>query len=184
MHKSVLAVALMLSPMVAAAQNQERPFRSYGFGFAGFSSWNYGTLLFSGGSSGTDLHLGLGGEARVTGNLGLGAEIGFFHCTKCYGPASEYNHNVLSVNGSYHFPLSRDSKFLPFVSAGYSVWWSQRVKMFNAGGGVDYWFHRHAGIRFELREYFAGKRDSAAPQTGVLRISPRLSDFRFGVTLR
>jgi hypothetical protein len=117
----------------------------------------------------------------VVGNLGLGAEIGYIHCTKCYGATSEYTHGLMSANTSYHFPLSKTSKLLPFVTAGYSVWWSPRVNMFNVGGGIDYWLNRHVGLRVEFREHIAAKRDSSAPTTGALTVSPRMSDFRFGI---
>jgi opacity protein-like surface antigen len=184
MQKFVIAALMLLAPMTVSAQDLKRSFRSYGYGLTGFSSWNVGTLLFPAGSSGTDWHLGMGGEARIIGNLGIGAEIRYVHCTKCYGSTSDFTHGLMSANTSYHFPLSNTSKFLPFVTAGYSVWWSPGVNMFNVGGGIDYWFSHHVGLKVGFREHIAAKRDSSAPTTGVLTVSPRISDFHFGITFR
>jgi hypothetical protein len=61
---------------------------------------------------------------------------------------------TLSPDVSYHFrPRSGEQKLVPFVTGGYTLFFrSGTANGFNFGGGVNYWFREHLGLRLEFRD--------------------------------
>lgn len=100
------------------------------------------------GFSNNTLQAGGGGEYILDNGVGIGAEIGYLTPTESWGDGV----GVFSANGSYHFrPRARG--VVPFVTGGYSLMFREgHLNAFNVGGGVNYWFHRRAGLRVELRD--------------------------------
>jgi hypothetical protein len=96
------------------------------------------------------LHAGLGGEAIVGKGVGVGAELG------AVGPRQYLADAVglFSPNGYYHFVHGKNVKVDPFVTGGYTLLFrAGHVNLFNFGAGVNYWFHRRIGTRFEFRDH-------------------------------
>jgi len=100
------------------------------------------------------VNTGFGGEVFVYKGLGVGAEAGYL------APDWSFSGNngvgVVSLDGSYHFFGKKNHRRIePFVVGGYSLYYGDRTATesgFNFGGGVNWWFSRHAGLRLELRE--------------------------------
>ncbi len=101
------------------------------------------------GTAQATVHAGAGGELKVWKRLGAGAEVG------ALGPTADFSLalGVGSVNGYYHL-LASDRKFDPFVTGGYSVFFrSGHMNLGNFGGGANYWFAKHFGLRVEGRDH-------------------------------
>lgn len=148
------ALVLIILTISAAAQN-----RGQGYIFAAPGG------VANGGDA--TLHFGGGGEGLVYKGLGAGAEIGFM------GPASYMGEGfgVFSANGSYHF--RRDQKLVPFVTSGYTLFFRDgSANLVNFGGGVNYWFRDHLGLRVEFRDHVL-----PSPNT-------HFWEFRFGLAFR
>ncbi|MGE0131077.1 MAG: hypothetical protein AB7U82_23615 [Blastocatellales bacterium] len=164
----LLAVAL---PLVGAAQSvapkatQTTNENGYGYGYI---------FAAPGGSSnggGGTLHIGGGGEGVLKNGVGIGAELGYLYPFE----GIDEGLGTFSVNGAYHFlKASRSEKVTPFVTAGYTGFFrSGYANGFNFGGGVNYWFKKRVGLRFEFRDnVFAA--DGAA----------HLLNVRIGLTFR
>jgi len=97
------------------------------------------------------LHFGGGGEGFIVKGLAAGAEIGYLAPAGCLGCGV----GVLSVNGAYHFGARTPGRrVVPFVTAGYSLGFrGGHANLYNAGGGVQYWFSRRVGFRAEVRDH-------------------------------
>ncbi len=97
---------------------------------------------------------GAGGEVALRKGITLGIEGGVV------GPQKEYFHNLQgegSLNGYYHFYHSRDSRWDPFVTAGYSMFFRHDIKnLANFGGGFNYWFGENVAFRCEFRDQVQG----------------------------
>jgi len=73
---------------------------------------------------------------------------------------------LVSLNGYFHLPLSKsNTNWDPFVAAGYTSASQIEVclfqtrcqsgsrNLFNFGGGSNYWFANHFGVRAEFRDH-------------------------------
>lgn len=111
------------------------------------------------------IHLGVGGEYVFRNTYGAGAEIGLMGRTDL-GAAG-----IVSLNGYYHFP--RHGAWTPFVTAGYTNVFElfNGNSMANIGGGVNYWYKDHLGIKLEFRDHFGSANINYA-------------EFRFGVNFK
>lgn len=119
------------------------------------------------GNTTTTLHLGGGGEGIIGKGFGAGVEIGALAPTRDYSSAI----GAFSANGYYHFIHAKDSKVDPFVTGGYTLFFrSGTANLGNFGGGLNYWFSRHAGARVEFRDH--------------VYTSDHYWGFRFGVAFR
>lgn len=109
------------------------------------------------------IHLGIGGEGVLPIGIGAGAELGFLGRTSLDALGSA------SVNGYYHF--KRNGSWAPFVTAGYSNFFALfgDTSLANMGGGVNYWYKDHLGIKLEFRDHFRTGTGSA-----------NYAEFRFG----
>ncbi len=113
------------------------------------------------------IHLGVGGEYVFKNTVGAGAEVGFLGRTDLGALGT------LSLNGYYHF--KRNGAWAPFATAGYSNFFElfQSVNLANIGGGVNYWYSDHLGIKLEFRDHFASGTRSA-----------NYAEFRFGFNFK
>jgi hypothetical protein len=140
----LVVVAICFAP-ARAAQAQEPPPKENGQGylFAGLGAVNA--------EEGT-LHVGIGGEANIFKGLGIGTEIGGMVALRYM----EDGLGIFSVNGVYTFGRKTAGRFRPFVTAGYTAAiHDATMNAVNFGGGVNYWFARHLGIRVEFRDHFS-----------------------------
>jgi hypothetical protein len=56
-------------------------------------------------------------------------------------------------------PKTSDNKVEPFVTGGYTHFFRWGTPNgINFGGGVNYWFSNHVGLRFEVRDNARGNR--------------------------
>jgi hypothetical protein len=161
MRKPIFVILLVvLLPLAAAAQSKDH--HGQGYFFVAPTTTTAG---------GFGLHIGGGGEGLVYKGLGVGGEIGYI------GAARELNRGigVLSPNVSYNFTnASRSGKFAPFVTGGYTLLvGSDALHAVNVGGGVNWWFKDHLGLRLEFR-------DHVATQFG----STHIFGFRIGLAFR
>jgi len=146
MKKILFAVCVfVLLPLLASGQEADDKWASRGYGFVA-----PGAAIGDGSSIGF-LHFGGGAEGNIYKGLGVGAEIS-------YGAPFEAMGNgvgVFSVDGLYRFHKS-GSKFEPFLAGGYSLLFrSDFANAVNLGGGIDCWFQKKLGMRFEFRDYFS-----------------------------
>jgi hypothetical protein len=168
MAKAILLVlALLCFPIAAPAQ----PSGNYGYVFGGpvvvprsaFTRWD-----------GTFVHVGGGGEGRLTNKFGLGGELGVL---KPVTNRDAVTTGVASVTPAYHF-ISRDSdrKSDPFVDGGLSLLFGRGSGVaLHYGGGLNYWFRRRIGLRLEFRHHLW------SPEAGE---SINLVGFRIGLAFR
>ena len=97
------------------------------------------------------IQAGFGGEYGIGKGIGVGAELSALG-TRRYLLDSVVG--VFSPNAYYHFVHQRDSKFDPFVTAGYSMMFrAGHANLFNFGAGVHYWFTHGVGLRLEFRDH-------------------------------
>jgi hypothetical protein len=96
------------------------------------------------------MHIGGGGEALVCKGLGLGGEVGYLAPWRSMGDGI----GTFSPDVSYHFrPRDGERKLVPFITGGYTLFFrSGTANGFNFGGGVNYWFREHLGLRLEFRD--------------------------------
>jgi hypothetical protein len=146
MAKAILGLVVLLTWCAAASAQQSG---SYVYVVTGpvvvpksaYTRWN-----------GDFVHVGGGGEARLTNRFALGGEIGVLKpVTNQYAVTT----GLASITPAYHF-IPRDSKgkFDPFVDGGLSLL-AGRGGAFaiHYGGGVNYWLRRRIGLRFEFRDH-------------------------------
>jgi hypothetical protein len=109
------------------------------------------------------IHLAVGGEGMFKDGIGIGGEAGIIGRTDLGALG------VASLNGYYHF--NRERHLVPFVTGGYSSFFSfgGHVNLANVGGGVNYWYSDHFGIKLEFRDHFRTGTGSA-----------NYAEFRFG----
>lgn len=149
-------ILLVLLPIGADAGDPEDDRRGQGYVF-------YGAGRAAGG--GSVQQLGGGGDFFIYKGLAAGVELGYLY------PPSGFTYGVglFSANGSYH--LYRGRKLSPFVTAGYSLAFrGGHENLYNFGGGVTWWFGKHAGVRMEVRDYVwpAGRTEhSPLAQVGI-----------------
>jgi hypothetical protein len=166
MAKLILGVLiLLLAPFPIAAQISS----SYAYAFGGpvvvprsyYTSWN-----------GDFIHVGGGGEGRLTDRFAIGGEIGVLKpVTNQYAITT----GLASVAPAFHFRAAETkSKLDPFVDGGLSLLFARggAGAALHYGGGVNYWLRRRVGLRFEFPDH------RWSPESGE---AIHLVDFRVGV---
>ncbi|MCC6364088.1 MAG: hypothetical protein IT165_11220 [Bryobacterales bacterium] len=143
---------LILATAFGAGSGLAQVPKSQGFVYQGFGS-NYGTAFG---------HTGAGGEGVVWKGITAGGDIGAIYPFRA--PAEVFG--VLNVNGGYHFLAGRkDTKWDPFVTAGYSLFFRQgSANGANYGGGVVYWAKPKIGIRAEFRNHQYSVNERGFPE--------------------
>jgi hypothetical protein len=161
-----IAVLISLVSIAARAQTPQPPareFRGQGYAFVGPAAFTA--------SGDTLVSYGGGGEGVFANGLGLGAEVAGF------SRMGRFNRSfgALSPNVSYHFQkASKSGKLVPFVTGGYSLFFSSGAASgFNVGGGVNYWFGERVGMRIEVRDHVVIPSDNF-----------NLISVRFGIAFR
>ena len=145
MKRVLLALLLVaLVPMWASAQDSEYS-KGHGYVYVapGFAAAE--------GETGMGVaHIGGGGEGFFTRNLGLGADVGYL------APFEAFSDGIgtFSPNLVARFRAKdAQNKVEPFVTGGYTLFFSSgTANGVNFGGGVNYWFKEHVGLRFEVRD--------------------------------
>jgi hypothetical protein len=103
------------------------------------------------GQTSMTLQTGLGGEAVLFKGIGAGVEISGLAPRECLTDCAV---GILSPNGYYHFIHGKGVALDPFVTGGYTLMFrAGHANLFNFGGGVNYWFHKHLGVRLEARDH-------------------------------
>ncbi|MGJ5815191.1 hypothetical protein [Paludibaculum fermentans] len=145
MHAALRTLLLLTLALLPAAAQR----------YNGHGYFYYGVDAPSNGNLAQMMSTGIGGEAFVWKGLAAGVELGYLF------PRTEPGIGVglFGLSGAWHF-VNRDNprKFIPFVTAGYTLGFRQGVaNLYHFGGGATYWFSRRAGLRTELRLYeYAG----------------------------
>ena len=136
-----LALVIGLTAGLAQAQTPlPQEHRGQGYGFAAPVASSYGA---------TGFQAGFGGEGLVYKGLGVGGELSYLSFSRF-----DNGVGVVSPNVSYHFSnVSKDGKWVPFVTGGYSLYFrNSTASGVNFGGGVTYWMKERVGLRFEVRD--------------------------------
>ena len=167
MRKIILAALILgLVPCLAQAQSNDY---SKGHGYvsiapggrvAGHFDWDKPTF-----------YMGVGGEGFFTSRLGVGVDAAFMRSpARLDGRVPEKQFFILSPRMVARFPSQEGKNPIePFVAGGFSLifredsesgvpfgstpgkWWETDPGV-NLGGGVNWWFARHVGLRLELRD--------------------------------
>jgi hypothetical protein len=134
-------VAALLLTMSAAAAAQS----SSGYVFfapGGATTRGYTEMTFQAGV-GTDLVLAKG--------IALNMEVG------ALGPHERFSDGAMGVfspGGAFFFLRDSDRALQPFVNGGYSLMFRNgHENLFYFGGGTNWWFSRHVGLRMEVRDH-------------------------------
>jgi hypothetical protein len=92
--------------------------------------------------------VGGGVEGFVTPNLGAELDMGGLK------PSDSIWLGTLSANMVARFRVKGDANGVePFITGGYTLFFrSGTANGYNFGGGVNYWFSRHVGLRLEGRD--------------------------------
>jgi hypothetical protein len=132
----------------------------------------------SAGVSTAILHGGVGFEIRLPVGLAAGAEVGVLTSVERTGAVG-----IGSLNGYYHFMHDRSRKLDPFATAGYTALVSDGlINAFNVGGGVNWWFVRHVGLKLEFRDHITQVGFSFVSSHASETI--QLPEFRVGIAFR
>jgi hypothetical protein len=103
--------------------------------------------------NGSFVHMGGGGEGRLTDRFALGGEVEVLKpVTNQYAITT----GMLSVTPAWHFiPRRSKSKLDPFVDGGLSLLFGggRAGGGLHYGAGVNYWLKRRVGLRFEFRHH-------------------------------
>ena len=124
-------------------------------------------VVSSSGESNAGLQAGVGGEGVFPGGIGLGSEIGALGVRG----NSDTLVGMASVNGYFHIPRPFSS-FDPFLTAGYSAVFEvfNSTNLFNVGGGMNWWFAPHLGLKLEFRDHLRSGNETS-----------NIATFRFGL---
>ena len=136
-------MVIMSHGLVAAQTGGEH--HGYGYGFVAPG------VRASDNTAQATLHFGVGGDRLVYKGLGAGGEVGYLGLTRGLGGGV----GIVSANSTYNFRnASSTGKLVPFLTGGYSlIFRNDGANGFNIGGGVNYWFKEHVGLRFEVRDH-------------------------------
>jgi hypothetical protein len=129
-----------------------------------FAQHSNGYVLAGAGSLDSKLigHAAVGGEYVFGKGVGLGAEIGLI--------VGHSSFAAFSINGYYHLPNSSiERKLDPFITGGYTaaadLFSSSNIG--NVGLGLNYWFHRHLGVRAEFRDFVSSGGQAPVFRGGI-----------------
>jgi hypothetical protein len=144
---SFIALCMISSATVLA----QGSFRDRGSGFI-----YYGTAAaMDSGSIGYPVGIGAGGQVFLIRGLAAGADFGYY-ANPGY---SDVDFRLFSANLGYHFKSRRVfHRIDPFVVGGWGLFNDRsNVSLGFGGAGLDAWFRKKIGLRFEGRMYAAGQ---------------------------
>jgi hypothetical protein len=119
---------------------------------------------------GTLVNVGGGGEKGIGQHFAIGGEAGALIPTQQFGSAVA----LLSVNPAVYFRPGRP-RLDPYVAGGVGVLTrGGSAFVWNIGGGVNYWFSNHVGLRIDVRDHIW-------PTEGT---NLHLAGVRFGLAFR
>ncbi len=128
---------LGLLPCLAQAQSSDYS-KGHGYGFWGAGGRGDGEV---------DMHLGGGGEFFFSRYVGAGAELGYVGMARNFDNGTAiFSANVV---GRFRAKDARN-RFEPFFTVGYTRFFPGEG--LNVSGGVNIWFTKRAGFRFEIRD--------------------------------
>jgi len=136
--------ALLALVFAAAGGTAQARSHSHGYLFVAPGTFSFG-------DSDAALAAGVGGEGVFPGGVvGLGAELAAVGVRG----SSDTTFGLASVNGYFHVPRPYSNKDL-FLTAGYSALFqfSEKIDMFNVGGGINWWLAPHVGLKAEFRNH-------------------------------
>jgi hypothetical protein len=122
-------------------------------------------------------------EGDISGHLlGTCAGVADLTCSNfsyMFGPRYTLGDHSSKISVFVHGLVGQDSADLPISSSSSYV--NDTSLALAAGGGVDYWFHRHVGLQLGPVDYFFTRHlnNFDAPSQTNIRISAGLA-FRFG----
>ena len=148
MKRVLLAVSLVaLVPMWVSAQDSDWS-KGHGYVYVApgvATEWENTTTV----------HIGGGGEGFFNKYLGVGGDAGYLAQFEDYRNLGTFS---LYAVGRFR-PKTSNNKVEPFVAGGYTHFFRWGTPNgFNFGGGVNYWFKEHVGLRFEVRDNARGSR--------------------------
>jgi len=109
------------------------------------------------------LGVGGGAEGYVYKGLGFGFDLGAINTASTTDVRRWAG--MMSLNAIYNFNIADKSKISPFIIGGVSIAGFDVPGGVNFGGGFQYWFHEHIGLRVEFRDHiFTGMRSHHYPQ--------------------
>lgn len=142
---TILLVVLL--PVLAAAQNADWS-KGHGYVYVApgvATEWENTTTL----------HIGGGAEGFVSKYVGVGADAGYLAQFADFRNLGTFS---LYAVGRFR-PKTSDNKVEPFVAGGYTHFFRWGTPNgINFGGGVNYWFTDHVGLRCEVRDNARGSR--------------------------
>ena len=139
---SICILIFLVEPGISQPPETEVK-RGYGYAFAA-----PGVVAGEGSSSAT-LTFGGGGEGLLTHWLGISADIGYL-----FFPRNGFSEGFGLFSPGVFYQFNRNHKVVPFVTGGYSLAFRQGTEnLIHFGGGVNYWFSNHFGMRFEGRDH-------------------------------
>ena len=123
-------IVLLLLPLMALGEENDSDGNVQGYAFVAPGKVHQTSTLHFGGGAEFDLYKGLGFSTDI-GYIGRAQHLG------------EGGFGILSPNARYAFKISENSKLVPYVTGGYSLFFVREdaANAFNFGGGIDYWFH-------------------------------------------
>jgi len=117
------------------------------------------------------LEIGGGGELYVYKGLGFGGDVGGLRTpSKDAAGNTVYRWTGMAAfHAIYNFQMSAKQKIHPFVVFGFTIIPAfDTPGGYNVGGGVQYWFSTHLGVRVEFREHvLTGARSHQYPQARI-----------------
>ena len=142
---------------------------------AGDSTFNYRGSAYAFATGGTCQHgyavagAGGGAEGFIWKGLSIGFEAGYQNFI------DSYRYMELSMPIGYHFGNRKiAAKWDPFITtsllgAGISIDRGDFGAAGSLGGGVNYWFRKRLGFRFEFRSHvLAGQEITAQGRVGIV----------------
>lgn len=144
---SLCGAALLALAWAAAGGIAQAQSHSHGYLFVAPGAFSFG-------DRNTAMAAGVGGEGVFPGGvIGLGSELAIVGVRG----TSDTAFGLTSVNGYFHIPRPSSNKDL-FLTAGYSALFqfTEKIDMFNAGVGINWWLAPHIGLKAEFRNHSRG----------------------------
>jgi hypothetical protein len=144
----VIGFSIALYAFSGVAVFGQEPFRDRGSAYVYYA----GAAPLEPGASAYPVGIGAGGQVFLIRGLGAGADFGYYNNPSYH----DDNFKILSANVGYHFKNRVEFHSVdPFVVGGWGLLSDDRSNnsIGFGGGGLDFWFNKHFGLRLEMRIY-------------------------------